>query len=111
MMPSGIGCPASVLPERGVAVGFDSVRIQETCREASVPTANLPCEATTGVASLRLSRSFAFPLGTPDEVEHERHGRSRVHLKQLVASIENVGLHPRQSAHPGQDLGELEEWN
>lgn len=51
-------------------------------------------------ASLRRSRSFAVPLGTPDEGEHERHGRGRVRLEQEVASVENVGFHPRQSSHP-----------
>ena len=49
------------------------------------------------------------PLGTPDEVEHERHGRGRVRFAELVAGVENVGFHPRQCLHPGQNLGELKE--
>ena len=57
-------------------------------------------QQATQATSLTRSSSFAFPLGTPDEVEHERHGRGRVCLEQLVAGIENMGFHPRQRLHP-----------
>jgi len=44
---------------------------------------------------LRFSRSFAFQLGMPDEVDHERRGHGRVRLEQEVAGVENVGFHSR----------------
>ena len=60
----------------------------------------MPRRQATQVVSLTLSRSLAFPLATPDEVQHERHSRGRVRLEQLVAGVENVGFHPRQRPQP-----------
>jgi hypothetical protein len=46
-------------------------------------------------ASAALAR-FRLPLRLPDEVEHERSGRARMRLEQLVPGVEDMGLHPRQ---------------
>jgi hypothetical protein len=92
----------TILPPRGRRVL--AITVQRSLQEAyAVPLRHQATQA----ASLMLSRSFVFPLGTPDEVEHERHGRGRVRLEQEVAGVENVGFHPRQSPHPRQDLGEM----